>query len=112
MVQWSSRKSVIKLNSGKFSTYVRSAFQNFFFLILNQPYFRRCIFRSKPRNYSVIVMFTALNPKRGCSVCQEASDEFTILANSFRFSSMYSHNLFFGVVDFDDGSEVFQSVCI
>lgn len=55
-------------------------------------------------------MFTALNPKRGCSVCQDASDEFTILANSFRFSSSYSHSLFFGVVDFDDGSEVFQSV--
>ena len=55
-------------------------------------------------------MFTALNPKRGCSVCQEASDEFTILANSYRFSAVYSNSLFFGMVDFDDGSEVFQSV--
>ena len=55
-------------------------------------------------------MFTALNPKRGCSVCQEASDEFNILANSFRFSPAYTNALFFAVVDFDDGPEVFQSV--
>ena len=64
----------------------------------------------KPRNYSVIVMFTALDPKRGCSVCEEASNEFTILANSFRFSSSYTNALFFAVMDFDDGPEVFQSV--
>ena len=67
-------------------------------------------FRSKPKNYSVIAMFTALNPKRGCSVCREANDEFTILANSYRFSPSYGNSLFFVSVDFDDGPDVFQSV--
>ena len=55
-------------------------------------------------------MFTALNPKRGCSVCEEANNEFNILANSFRFSASFTNSLFFAVMDFDDGPDVFQSV--
>ena len=55
-------------------------------------------------------MFTAMNPSRGCSVCPGARDEFTALANSYRYSSAYGSQLFFGSVDFDEGSEVFQAV--
>uniref|UniRef100_F7AM61 Tumor suppressor candidate 3 n=2 Tax=Ciona intestinalis TaxID=7719 RepID=F7AM61_CIOIN len=88
LTEWSNRRTVIQMNSNKYSTYVKS----------------------KPRNYSMIVMFTALDPKRGCSVCREANDEFTILANSYRFSPAYTSSLFFAVVDFDEGSEVFQSL--
>lgn len=55
-------------------------------------------------------MFTAMNPQRGCSVCQGAGEEFTVLANSYRYSSSYRNNLFFGSVDFDEGSEVFQAL--
>ena len=58
----------------------------------------------------MIVMFTALDPRRKCSVCQEANDEFSILANSYRFSPSYSNQLFFGIVDFDHAQEIFQSV--
>ncbi|XP_076799649.1 dolichyl-diphosphooligosaccharide--protein glycosyltransferase subunit TUSC3-like [Clavelina lepadiformis] len=88
LMEWSNRRTVIQMGGSKFANYVKS----------------------KPRNYSVIVMFTALNPKRGCSVCQEASDEFTILANSYRFSPAYSNSLFFGVVDFDDGQDIFRTL--
>lgn len=61
-----------------------------------------------PRNYSVVIMFTALAPARTCTICRHAYDEYTILANSFRYSQAYSNNLFFAMVDFDEGSDVFQ----
>lgn len=43
---------------------------------------------------------------------RHANDEFTILANSFRYSPIYSNKLFFVSVDFDEGSDVFQMVGI
>lgn len=88
LVDWNRRQAVVQLNAAKYMTYVKS----------------------KPRNYSMIVMFTALDPRRKCSVCQEANDEFSILANSYRFSPSYSNQLFFGVVDFDSAQEIFTSL--
>lgn len=64
--------------------------------------------KTTPRNYSVVIMFTALAPARTCTICRHAYDEYTILANSFRYSQAYSNNLFFAMVDFDEGSDVFQ----
>lgn len=60
------------------------------------------------RNYSFVVMMTALSPMRQCSVCRSAADEFQITANSYRWSPGYQANLFFGLVDYDEGSEIFQ----
>lgn len=42
------RRSIIRMNGEKFKTYVKST----------------------PRNYSVIVMLTALAPQRQCSICR------------------------------------------
>lgn len=53
-------------------------------------------------------MFTALAPARQCAICRHAHDEYTILANSFRYSQASSNNIFFAMVDFDEGSDVFQ----
>lgn len=64
--------------------------------------------KSAPRNYSVIVMFTALQPARQCVICRPANEEFQIVANSYRYSTTYSNKLFFAMVDFDDASDVFQ----
>lgn len=67
------------------------------------------------RNYSVVVLFTAVSAQRGCSVCRMAADEFAIAANSWRYSAEYADKqLFFGVVDFDvsNGGEVFSSLGI
>jgi len=85
---WAQRKHVIKLSSAKFMTYVKS----------------------QPRNYSMIVQFTALNPQRRCTVCHEANEEYKILASSYRYSSSYSNKLFFATVDYDDGQEAFQKL--
>jgi len=66
--------------------------------------------RAPPRNYSTVVMFTALAPHRGCAICRQASEEFQLVANSYRYSQFYSSRMFFAMVDFDEGSEAFQSL--
>ena len=48
MMEWSNKKSVIRMDGNKFRTYLRSS----------------------PRNYSVILMLTALQASRQCAVCR------------------------------------------
>ena len=88
LVDLSTKKSVIKLNGNKFRDFVKSA----------------------PRNYSIIVMFTALAANRQCAVCKQAADEYQLVANSYRYSQLFSNKLFFAMVDFDEGPDVFQSM--
>ncbi|CAG0880144.1 unnamed protein product [Darwinula stevensoni] len=80
------KKSITRMNKEKFMLYAKSV----------------------PRNYSLVVMFTALSSKRQCAICRQAFDEFQIVANSFRYSQSFSNKLFFGLVDFDEASDVFQ----
>lgn len=82
----STKRSVLKFNLQKYNDLVRQG----------------------PRNYSVVIMFTALAPQRQCAICRQAADEYQILANSYRYSDAFSGQLYFAMVDFDDGSEVFQ----
>ncbi|XP_014257115.1 tumor suppressor candidate 3 [Cimex lectularius] len=86
LTEMNMKRSVLKFNVAKFKDYVKAT----------------------PRNYSVIVMFTAMAPARQCSICRHANEEFQIVANSFRYSQIFSNKLFFAMVDFDEGSEVFQ----
>lgn len=115
MMEWASKRSVIKMNGDKFRRFVKAP----------------------PRNYSVVIMFTALQPQRQCGVCRyqvatgrtctafipacicdfktcflfrQADEEFQVLANSWRFSSAFTNKVFFASVDFDEGSDVFQMV--
>lgn len=105
LTDWSLKKPVIRMNSDRFKQFVKTA----------------------PRNYSMIVMFTALAAQRQCGICKQVSfarrisrfyaflrrpahDEYQIVAQSYRYSSAFSDKLFFAMVDFDEGSEVFQSV--
>lgn len=48
MMDWASRRAVIRMNGEKFRRFVRAP----------------------PRNYSMVVMFTALQPHRQCGVCR------------------------------------------
>ncbi|KAG9510138.1 Tumor suppressor candidate 3, partial [Fragariocoptes setiger] len=85
----SDRKPLIKLNAEKFRQFIGS--------------------KSIPRNYSFVVMLTALSPSRGCSLCRQAHEEFNVVATSYQYSEFSdSKSLFFGYVDFDEGSEVFN----
>jgi len=86
LVDSTSKRPVLRLNGNKFREYVRNS----------------------PRNYSIIVMFTALSPQRQCAICKQASEEFQLVANSYRYSQHYSNKLFFAMMDFDEGPDVFQ----
>uniref|UniRef100_A0A8C6SJ39 Dolichyl-diphosphooligosaccharide--protein glycosyltransferase subunit MAGT1 n=1 Tax=Neogobius melanostomus TaxID=47308 RepID=A0A8C6SJ39_9GOBI len=86
LMEWTSRRSVIRMNGDKFRRFVKAP----------------------PRNYSMIIMFTALQPHRQCGVCRQADEEFQALANSWRYSSAFTNKVFFALVDFDEGSDVFQ----
>lgn len=43
---------------------------------------------------------------------RQANEEYQVLANSWRYSSAFSNKLFFTVVDYDEGADVFQQVNI
>ena len=64
----------------------------------------------KPRNYSVIAMFTALQRFRSCAPCKLAVEEFQVLAGSWQFSSAFSNKVFFAMLDFDESPEVFKTL--
>ena len=67
--------------------------------------------RSSPRNYSMIIMFTALTTARRCIICKEVAEEYQVVADSFRRRSHEnpgSNEIFFAMVDFDKGADVFQ----
>lgn len=81
-----NKRPVLKFNGQKFKDFIKAG----------------------PRNYSMIVMFTAMAPARQCVICRHASDEYTIAANSYRYSQAYSNKLFFAMIDFDEGHDVFQ----
>lgn len=41
---------------------------------------------------------------------RQANEEYQVLANSWRYSSAFSNKLFFTIVDYDEGADVFQQV--
>lgn len=86
LLDMNAKRPVMRFNGNRFRDFVKSA----------------------PRNYSVVIMFTAMAPARQCVICRHAHDEYTIVANSYRYSQTYSNKLFFAMVDFDEGSDVFQ----
>jgi len=79
---------IIKFNSDKFRQFVKAA----------------------PRNYSMVVMFTALSPQRECGICGLAADEFAILGSSWRHSNAFSNKMFLAQVDFDEASDIFSQM--
>lgn len=86
LTEWSLKKPVVRLNFEKFKHYVKSA----------------------PRNYSIVVMLTALSSHRECQICRPANEEFQIVAQSWRYSAQFSNKLFFAMVDFDEAPDVFK----
>ncbi|XP_002167116.3 tumor suppressor candidate 3 [Hydra vulgaris] len=89
LVDLNSRRPVIRMNGDKYRQYVKTS----------------------PKNYSIILMLTALSPQRQCAICKEVNSEYQILASSWRYSNGFTSNkLFFAMVDFDEGSDVFQAL--
>ena len=90
MMDWTQSRPMLKMNTDRFKNYVKT----------------------QHKNYSVIVMFTANSPQRGCSICKQATDEFQIVANSWHYLSSQQNpgRLFFAIADFDDNMEAFQQM--
>ncbi|KAI6222355.1 hypothetical protein M3Y99_01507300 [Aphelenchoides fujianensis] len=70
----------------------------------------KSLVRSTPRNYSMIVMFTALSSEYNCAICKAAFEEYTILANSYRYAYMNAKQVYFGVVDYEEAPQIFQTL--
>ncbi|VDM10784.1 unnamed protein product [Wuchereria bancrofti] len=85
---WMYRRPLINLNADRWKMYVRSA----------------------PRNYSMVVMFTALSPNVNCAICKSAYDEFYILANSYRYAYPELKALYFAIIDYNESPEIFQQM--
>jgi hypothetical protein len=82
--------------------------------------------QSSPRNYSIVVMLTVLSSNMNCPICKwvkyiislgmditsfrPAYDEFTILANSYRYTHLHSKALYFAVVDYEEAPQIFNQV--
>ncbi|KAF9396030.1 oligosaccharyl transferase subunit ost3/OST6 [Podila verticillata] len=59
-----------------------------------------------PRNYSIVVLFTAISPEFQCVPCKNFDPEYRMVAAGW--SKLPTKSLFFGVLDFKLGQAVFQ----
>uniref|UniRef100_A0A5S6QAL7 Uncharacterized protein n=3 Tax=Trichuris muris TaxID=70415 RepID=A0A5S6QAL7_TRIMR len=83
--EWLLKKAVLRLSYQKFRLYARST----------------------PRNYSMVILFTAQQNKQ-CRVCGSVYEEFDVVANSYRMGNILTKRVYFGLVDYEDAAEVFQ----
>ncbi|TAQ83691.1 hypothetical protein B7494_g7982 [Chlorociboria aeruginascens] len=64
-----------------------------------------------PRDYSVIVLLTALEARFGCKLCHEFQPEWDLLSKSWtRGDKEGESRLIYGTLDFVDGKNTFQSL--
>lgn len=64
-----------------------------------------------PRNYSAIVLLTALEARFGCKLCKDFQPEWDLLARSWaRGDRLGESRTVFGTLDFTDGKGTFQKV--
>ena len=63
------------------------------------------------RDYAVVVLLTALEPRFGCQLCRDFQPEWELLAKSWtRGDKKGESRLIYGTLDFNDGKNTFQSV--
>ena len=66
-----------------------------------------------PRDYSVTVLLTALDPRYGCDMCQGFQSEWELLAKSWTKGDKKAESrMLFGTLDFTNGRDTFLSVCL
>lgn len=70
-------------------------------------------FTSKPRDYAVVVLLTALESRFGCTLCQTFQPDWDLLAKSWtKGDTNKETRLIFGTLDFVDGRNAFQAVSL
>ncbi|KAF2106270.1 hypothetical protein BDV96DRAFT_533987 [Lophiotrema nucula] len=66
-----------------------------------------------PRDYSVVVLLTALETRFGCTLCREFQPEWDLLSKSWiKGDKNAESRLLFGTLDFVDGKNTFQSLML
>ena len=64
-----------------------------------------------PRDYSVVVLLTAIEARFGCNLCREFQSEWDIIGKSWtRGDRQGASRVLFGTLDFADGKATFQKV--
>lgn len=64
-----------------------------------------------PRDYSIAVLLTALDPRFGCKACQDFQPEWDILGSSWKKGDKKGDaKLLIGTLDFADGKGTFQQL--
>ena len=66
---------------------------------------------NSPRDYTALVLLTAMPAQFGCQLCREFQPEFDILSKSWVNGDRKGNTrTIFGVLDFPDGKSTFQKV--
>lgn len=65
---------------------------------------------SGPRNYTALVLLTALDPRFRCNLCTEFQPEYELLTRNWLQKHRDSDALFFSYLDFTKGRNTFQKV--
>lgn len=63
------------------------------------------------RNFTAVVLLTALEARIGCNLCREFAPEFELLARSWNKAHKGGDGLFFAELDFANARTTFQKVC-
>jgi len=63
-----------------------------------------------PRNYTAVVLLTALDARYGCQLCKEFQPEFELTAKSWAAKHRGNDGLFFSVLDFNVGKNTFSKL--
>ncbi|KAJ6260593.1 hypothetical protein Dda_4819 [Drechslerella dactyloides] len=63
---------------------------------------------SAPRNYTAVVLFTAMDQRFGCTLCRDFQPEFDLLGSSWNKQHPKQDGIFFAVLDFSVGKQTFQ----
>lgn len=63
-----------------------------------------------PRNFTAVVLLTALEARINCHLCREFSPEFDLLAKSWDVAHKAEGGLYFAELDFANAKTTFQKV--
>jgi oligosaccharyltransferase complex subunit gamma len=63
-----------------------------------------------PRNYTAVILLTALGSKYGCQPCNQYQSEYELLSKSWLRQQKHHDPLFFAMLDFSVGEETFKKV--
>lgn len=78
-------------------------------ITMNDNSFKKLV--TIPRDYSSVVLLTALEARFGCQLCRDFQPEWDLVAKSWKNGDKKGETkLIYGTLDFMDGKDTFQAV--